>query len=91
MAQRNYKVTVTERDYRYTTYTCWVTATSRDQAVLKAGALAGQEKNRREFERMKRVSDLWPGGLLEPSVTVTVITSLDEFWDKRGTVEVTET
>lgn len=90
MSSANYKVTITEHNYNYTTYTAWVSATSKNQAIVIAAALAGQEKNRREFEKMGRPSDLWPGGLLDPEVRLEPVTDLEDFWDKRGTVEVSE-
>lgn len=87
MSLANYKITITEQDYLYTTYTAWVSATSRDQAMVKAAALAGQEKTRREFERTGRPNALWPEGLLEPKVKIAAV-SLDEYWERRNTVEV---
>ena len=88
MAQHNYRVTITEHNYNYTAYTAWVQATSRIQAVVKAAALAGQEKMRREHERMPN-HGLAVEGLFEPEITIDLI-SLDDFWDKRDTVEVKE-
>lgn len=85
----NFKVTITEHDYNFTTYTAWVSATSRNQAIVMAAAMAGQEKIRREFERTGRPNDLYPAGLLAPEVKIETV-SLDEFWDKRDTVEVSE-
>lgn len=86
MSQANYKVTITDHDYHYTTYTAWVQAASRTQAFVKAAALAGQEKARREFERMPR-HGVMVEGLLEPDAKLEAV-SLDDFWDKRDTVEV---
>lgn len=87
MSQANYKVTITEHDYYYTTYVVWVGASSKNQAMLMAGALVGQEKNRREFERTGRVNDLWPQGLIDPEIRIEPA-DVDEYWEKRNTVEV---
>lgn len=87
MSQSNYKITITDHDYYYTTYTAWVQASSQNRAIAKAGALAGQEKNRREYTKTGRVSDLWPGGLNDPDIKIEHV-DLDEFWEKRDTVEV---
>jgi hypothetical protein len=89
MSQANYRVTITEHDYNYTKYTAWVSASSKNQALIKAAALAGQEKNRREFERTGR----FPGieGLMEPEVSIEKTDLDNEFWDKQDTVEVTST
>ena len=81
----NYKITITEHDYHYSTYIAWVQGSSQVQAVAKAGALAGQEKNRRRYELMGRPSDLSPEGLLEPEVKVEKV-SLDEYWEHREEV-----
>jgi hypothetical protein len=90
VSQANYRVRITEHDYYYTTYTAWVSATSRNQAIIKAAALAGQEKYRREAERTGRE----PGveGLIEPEIKIEPmgLNEFDEFWDKRDTVEVTQ-
>ena len=88
MAHSYYKVTITEHDYHYTTYTAWVQATSRNQAITKAAALAGQEKARREHERMPR-HGVCVEGLLEPEIKLEPV-HLEEFWEKRDTVEVKE-
>ena len=87
MTQANYRVTITEHDYHYTKYTAWVSATSKNQAIAKAAALAGQEKTRREYERMGRPNDLLPVGLLAPEIKIEPV-DFDEFWDKQDTVEV---
>ena len=86
MATQNYKITITEHDYAYTRYIAWVQGTSRNQALVKAAALAGQEKARREHERMPQ-HGVAVEGLLEPEVTVEPC-DLDEYWNKRNTVEV---
>jgi hypothetical protein len=83
----NYKVTITERDYKYTTYTTWVSASSRNQALVKAAALAGQEKSRREFERTGERRGVAVEGLLEPEVKLEQVTT-DEYWDHRDEVTV---
>lgn len=82
-----YKVTITEHDYNYTKYTVWVSALSRNQAMIKAAALAGQEKYRRETDRAGRQ----PGveGLLEPEVTMEPA-SVEEYWDHREEVQVSD-
>jgi hypothetical protein len=89
MSQSNYKVTITEHDYHYTTYTAWVGASSKNQAIVKAASLAGAEKARREFERNPRHGVMVEGITLEPDVKLELI-SLEEFWDKRDTVGVSE-
>lgn len=88
MAQANYKVTITDHDYHYTKYVAWVSATSKNQAILLAGALVGQEKMRREHERMPR-NDLVPGTLLEPEVNLEPV-DVDEYWEHRDEVIVSE-
>lgn len=82
-----FKVVITEHDYEYTTYTAWVGASSRNQAIAKAAALAGQEKTRLQFGRMRRDADLWPCGLLEPDIRLAAV-GLEEYWDKQDTVEI---
>jgi len=90
MAQTSYyKVTITEHDYKYTTYTTWVSATSKNQAVAKAAALAGQEKTRREYERTGDRRGVAVDGLLEPEIKLEPAT-LDEYWDYREEVKVSE-
>ena len=89
MAHAYYKVTITDHDYSYTTYVSWVDASSKNQAIVKAAAMAGQEKNRREYMRMGRINVLYPGGFLEPDVKLEQIT-MDEFWEHRNEVEVME-
>lgn len=90
MSQANYKVTITDSDYYYTTYVAWVSATSKNQAIAKAAALTGAEKAAREFRRTKREPVGEDGSLLEPTVRLEVLglDEFDEFWDKRDTVEV---
>lgn len=90
MAQAWYKVTITNHDYHYTKYTAWVEATSKNQALIKAAALAGQEMMRRDYEQTHGRHGLAPETLLEPDVTLEKV-SLDEYWDKRDTVEVQTT
>ncbi len=85
MSQTNYKVTITEHNYEYTVYTAWVSATSKNQAIIKAAALAGQEKTRREFERTGRPDALCPEGLLEPYVRLEAV-SVEEYWAHRDEV-----
>jgi hypothetical protein len=87
MSESNHKVTITEHDYNYTKYTAWVSATSKQQAVAKAAALAGQEKYRREAERTGRE----PGveGLMDPDIKIEPV-DLDEYWEHRETVEVAQ-
>lgn len=68
MAQANYKITITEHDYFYTTYVAWVSGSSRIQAIAKAAAMAAQEKNRRRYDKLGRPADLFPDGLLDPEV-----------------------
>ena len=80
MAQANYKVTVTDHDYHYTTYVTWVDATSKTQAIAKGAALVGQEKMRRDGH----VSTL-----LEPDVKLEPA-DFDEFWNNRDQVIVSE-
>jgi hypothetical protein len=87
MAQRNYKITITEHDHEYTTYVAWVQGSSQNQAVAKAAAMAGQEKTRRAFERMGRPHDLAPEGLLDPEIRIELV-DLDEYWDHREEVIV---
>lgn len=87
MSQANYKVTITEHDYDYTTYTAWVSASSRNQAMVKAAALAGQEKARREFERTGQAPAT--EGLLEPEVKMEAA-PLDEYWEHRDEVTISE-
>lgn len=89
MSQANYKVTITEHDYHYTTYTTWVQATSKNQALVKAAALAGQEKARREFERVSGRNGVVTEGLYEPEVKLEAV-SLDEYWDHREEVTVSD-
>jgi len=85
MSPANYKVTITEHDYAYTTYTAWVNGTSRNQAMVKAAALAGQEKARRESERTGRPVAV--EGLMEPEIKMEAC-SLDEYWEHREEVTV---
>lgn len=87
MSQANYKVTITEHDYHYTVYTAWVSATSRNQAIVKAAALAGQEKARREFELTGSRRGIAVDGLQEPEVKMERV-SLDEFWEHQDEVTV---
>ncbi len=89
MAHAYYKATILEHDYHWTTYTVWLEATSKIQAVLQAGVKAGQEKSRREFLRMKVESALYPDAMLEPEIKLEVI-SLEEYWANRDKVEVKE-
>lgn len=86
MTQANYKVTITEHDHYYTTYIAWVAASSKNQAMVKAAALAGQEKVRREFDRTGR--SVVVEGLLEPEIKLEPASG-DEFWDNRDTVTAT--
>lgn len=88
MATSYHKVTIAEHDYNWTTYTVWVEATSKNQAMVKAAALAGQEKARREAERMPR-NGVVVSGLMEPDVKLEPV-ALEEYWEKRDTVEVKE-
>ena len=88
MAHTNYQVTITEYTNETTTYTAWVTGRSKTQALVKAAAMAGQEKTRLEYERMGRPADLEPVGLMDPEFTITPCL-VGDFWDKRDTVEVT--
>lgn len=85
MAQANYKITITEHDYEYTRYIAWVSGSSRIQAIAKAAALAGQCKARRESERTGR--GVACDGLMDPEIKIEPA-ELDEYWDKRDTVEV---
>lgn len=84
MSQRNYKVTITEHDYEGTTWVAWVQATSKNQAIVKAGALAGQAKAHREAERTGRHG--FNEGLMEPDVRLE-LAPLDEYWEHREEVE----
>jgi hypothetical protein len=86
MSQANYKVTITEHNYNYTTYVAWVSGASRNQALVKAAALAGQEKACREFERTGRAPAT--EGLLEPEVKMETV-PLDEYWEHRDEVVIT--
>lgn len=88
MAYANYRVTVTDNDYYCTTYTTWVSAGSKTQALVKAAALIGGEKTRREWQRMHR--EPVPETLLDPLVTVERV-SVDEFWDHQDQVAVRDT
>jgi hypothetical protein len=85
MSQANYKVTITEHNYEYTRYIAWVSATSKNQALVKAAALAGQEKARREFERTGSRRGVAVDGLLEPEVTMETV-GLDEYYEEEVTV-----
>jgi hypothetical protein len=85
MSQSNYKVTITEHDYNYTTWVAWVQASSKNQAMVKAGALAGQEKARREAERTGRAG--FVEGLMDPEVRMEPA-PLDEYWEHREEVEL---
>lgn len=87
MAQANYKVTVTDHDYHYTTYTAWVSASSKNQALVKAAALIGGEMTRREWLRMHR--EPVRQDLIEPDVRIEPV-DLDEFWDNRDKVIVSD-
>jgi hypothetical protein len=86
MAQANYKVTITDRTYHHITYTAWVSATSKNQAIIQGAALAGREKLIREHQRQPR-NDLAPEIFFDPEVKLEPV-SVDEYWDKRDTVEV---
>jgi hypothetical protein len=88
MASANYKVTIIDHDYHYTTYTAWVSATSKNQAIALGAALIGQEKMRRDHLRMPS-HDLWPGPLLEPEVKLEPV-DVDEYWRHRDEVIVSE-
>ena len=90
MALSYYKITITEHDYHYTTYTMWVAGTSRNQAIVIAAAMAGQERSRREFERVNgRMNSLVPSAMIEPDILIDKAT-LEEYWEHRDTVEVKE-
>lgn len=66
-------------------YIAWVQASSKNQAMVKAGALAGQEKNRRNQDRTGR--EQGAEGLMEPDIWIEKI-GLDEYWDHREEVEI---
>ena len=87
MAEANYKVTITDHDYHYTTYTAWVSASSKNQAIAKAAAPVGGEKTHREWLRMGR--EPFPESLLEPDVKLEPC-GLDEYWDHQEQVTVSE-
>lgn len=82
----HYKVTVIDHDYHYTKYETWVSATSKNQALVKAGNLIGGEKTRREWLRMGR--EPIPETLIEPDVRIE-IADPDLFWNLQDTVTVT--
>lgn len=88
MSRTNYKVTIIDRGYNRTTYTAWVAASSRNQAIALGAALAGQEKLRREHGRTPQ-RDLAPEGLTDPEIKLAPV-SADEYWDKPDSVEVSE-
>jgi hypothetical protein len=88
MTLTNYKVTITDHDYDFTKYVAWVSASSKNQALVKGAALAGQEKMRRDHERMPR-NPLWPGPLLDPEIKLEPV-DLDQYWAHRDTVVVVE-
>lgn len=83
--QANYRVTITDSDYNYTTYTTWVSATSKMKAVAKAACLIGGEKTRREWLRMHR--DPYPEPLTEPDIEIVAV-DMDEYWDNQDKVVV---
>lgn len=87
MSQAYYKVTIIEHDYTYTAYVAWVSASSKNQAMVKAAALAGQEKSRREFERTGDRRGVVVEGLLEPEIKLETVT-VDEYWEHREEVTV---
>ena len=62
-----------------------MSATSKNLAIAKGAALAGQEKMRREHARTGRLA---VEGLYDPEVVTLEVVKLDDFWDKRDTVEV---
>lgn len=74
-----YKVTISEKDYDSSVYTTWVSATSKNQAIVLAAALVGGEKMRREHERMGRQPCTEDSVLLEPTVTLEPGT-VDEYY-----------
>jgi len=77
--QARYRVTITDHDYHYTTYVAWVDATSKNQAIVKAGALAGGLKAAREQHST--------GGLTDPEIRLEPC-NLEEYWEHRETAEV---
>lgn len=87
MAHEHYKITITEQDYYFTTYTTWVSGTSKTQAIAKAGALAGQAKTRRAYERTGRAQELIGEELLNPSVKIEKST-VDEYYEHQDKVEI---
>jgi hypothetical protein len=87
MAHALYKVTITDHDYHYTRYTTWVSATSKNQAIVVGAARIGGEMTRREWLRMGR--EPVPETLLEPDVKLELI-SVDEYYQHHDTVEVSE-
>jgi hypothetical protein len=87
MAQTNYKVTITEHNYEFTTYIAWVHGSSKNQAIVKAAALVGQEKLRREYQRLGPVA-IWPEGLMDPEIKLEVEEDFETFWDMRDKVSV---
>ena len=92
MAHANYRVTITDHDYHYTTYTAWVQASSKNQAIAMGAALIGGEKTRREWQtsRHHQGNEPWPVQLLQPDVKLEPCT-LEEYWAHEDKIEVTTT
>jgi hypothetical protein len=85
MAHTLYRVTVIDHDYHYTTYTTWVSASSKNQAIAMGAALIGGEKTRREAKRMNR--EPYPVPLLFPEVKLESV-DVDEYYAHLNEVQV---
>lgn len=83
-----FKAIIEEQDYNSTVYTTWVSAESKQQAIVMAAALAGQEKARREFERNPR-HGVMVEGLMVPTIRLE-IADINDYFNKRDMVEVTD-
>jgi hypothetical protein len=82
-----FKVTITDNDYDMTVYTTWVSAQSKQQAIIMGAVMAGQEKYRRDSARLNR--DIGTEGMTQPQVKLEP-TTVDEFYRHECTVEVSD-
>lgn len=83
-----YKVTITDQDYDSTTYITYVSASSKNAAIVQAAALAGGEKMRREHKRMGREPHASDAQMTEPAVKLETVHFDDEFERRQDLVTV---
>ena len=88
MAHAWYKITITENNYDFTKYTAWVSASSKNTAIVQGAALAGQAKMKREYDAHMG-DELWPTVFLAPEVKLEVV-SYDEYEQHEDEVLVSD-